>query len=130
LIGHRAFPGLISCWLARPAEFATARTASEHTRRRGFSVIAALLPCRAEAIFAQHLPSGLLNRLPRCPLPGGPRRARRGVLHAACEVGCTPTPVVVASELEVVALARHAHGEVPDATPRVEPTMHCQEDWR
>src|SRR5438034_407115 len=33
LIGHRAFPGLISCWLARPAEVATARSASEHTRR-------------------------------------------------------------------------------------------------
>src|SRR5216117_3981813 len=40
LIGHRACPGLISCWLARPAEVATARTASEHTSTRGFSVIA------------------------------------------------------------------------------------------
>src|SRR5712692_7832678 len=41
LIGHRACPGLISCWLARPAEVATARTASEHTSKRGFSFIAA-----------------------------------------------------------------------------------------
>src|SRR3989442_5919508 len=41
LIGHRAFPGLISCWLARAAEVATARTANEHTQRGGFSGIAA-----------------------------------------------------------------------------------------
>src|SRR2546430_11710292 len=53
----------------------------------------------------------LLNSSPRCPLPGGSRRARRGVLHAACEVGRTPASVVVAGELEVVALARR---EPPD----------------
>src|SRR5439155_252465 len=89
-----------------------------------------LLTCRAGTIFTQHLPSGLLNRAPRCPLPGGSRRARRRVLHTACEEGCTPTSVVVPGELQIEALSRHANSQVPNAPPRVEPTMQPQKDRR
>src|SRR6185369_5862068 len=55
------------------------------------------------------------------PLPSRARRAGRGVLHARRVKRGAPASVVILSELKVVALAMHPHGDVPDAFPRVQP---------
>src|SRR5439155_18849281 len=82
-----------------------------------------LLWCHAEAISAQHLQRGLLHRSPRCPLPGGSRRARRGVLHTTRVERRAPATLVVLGQLQIVALPVHPDDDVADAAPRVEPAV-------
>jgi hypothetical protein len=53
--------------------------------------------------------------------PAGARRARRRVLHPGRVERRTPSALVVARESKVVALARHADGDVADAGLGVEP---------
>src|SRR5439155_14307241 len=72
---------------------------------------------------------GLLQRLPRRPLrrvprrspPPRARRTRGRVLHPSRVERRAPAFLVVAGELKVVALPRHANGDPPDTGPGVEP---------
>jgi hypothetical protein len=59
--------------------------------------------------------------MPRRALPPSARRACRRVLHPSRVEGRTPAALVVAGELKVVALVRHADDDPADAGPRVEP---------
>src|SRR5207249_9714583 len=70
---------------------------------------------------AQRVPCRTLHGSPRCPFPRAPRRARWRVLHPARVEGRTPALLVVAGELEVVALPSHPALNVTDATPRIQP---------
>jgi hypothetical protein len=62
-----------------------------------------------------------LHRMPRRPLPRGAARARRRVLHPGRVERRPPPALVVARELKVEALARHADHDAPDVSPGVEP---------
>src|SRR5438445_12801288 len=74
-------------------------------------------------------PPGILQRLPRCPLcrvprralPSGSRCTRRRVFHPARVEGRAPASVIVLDQLQVVALAVHPHGHVPNSGLRVPP---------
>src|SRR5262245_16542134 len=59
------------------------------------------------------LPRRPLRRVPRRRFPRGARRARGRVLHARCVEGRAPAALVVAHELEIVALfaGRNSEGE-------------------
>src|SRR5881397_589077 len=59
--------------------------------------------------------------MPRRALPRRGRSARDRVLHPGRIEGRAPALLVVPSELEIVALARHPDGDPPDAGPRVQP---------
>jgi hypothetical protein len=59
--------------------------------------------------------------MPRRALPSGAGRARGRVLHPGRVEGRSPEAFVVPRELEIVALARHADCDPPDAGPGVEP---------
>ena len=59
--------------------------------------------------------------MPRRALPAGADRTRRGVLHAGRVEGRAPALLVVARELEILALAGHAGGHAADAGPGIEP---------
>src|SRR5262249_56164388 len=48
-------------------------------------------------------------------------------LHAERVERRAPASVVVLGQLQVVALAMHAHGNAPDPRPRVEPRAQCPE---
>ena len=61
------------------------------------------------------------TRVPRRGLLSGARRARRRVFHPGRVEGRPPAALVVARELEVVPLVRHADCDPADAGPRVEP---------
>src|SRR5438876_848778 len=78
----------------------------------------------------QRISRRALHRVPRRPLPRRAGRACGRVLHPARVERRPPPLLVIASELEVDALARHADGDVPDAAPRIEPTMKGLEDGR
>jgi len=61
------------------------------------------------------------RRAPRRPLPRGAGRAGRRVLHSGRVEGRAPAALIVLSELEILAPAVHADGNVADAGPGVEP---------
>src|SRR5436853_5475194 len=65
--------------------------------------------------------------MPRRTLPAGPDGARRGVLHAGRVEGGAPALLVIAGELEVVALAGHPDGDPTDAGPGIEPGAQSME---
>ena len=69
----------------------------------------------------QSLPRRPLRRAPRRALPLGARRARRRVLHPCCVEGGSPASLVVLSQLQVESLAVHPHGDVPNASPAIQP---------
>jgi hypothetical protein len=69
------------------------------------------------ACLSQRRPRRPLRRVPRRRLPSSAGRARRRVLHPSRVEGRAPAALVVAGQLEIVALARHADGNVPDASP-------------
>src|SRR4029450_474787 len=69
----------------------------------------------------QRHPRRALRRAPGRALPASARRARRGVLHPGRVEGRSPAALVIACELEVVTLVRHADRDPPDASPRVQP---------
>src|SRR5262249_2204184 len=54
-------------------------------------------------------------------------RARRRVFHPGRVEGRSPPALVVLGQLQVVALAVHAHGDVADTGPGVEPGVECPE---
>jgi len=62
-----------------------------------------------------------LHGAPRRPLPRGAGRAGRRVLHSGRVEGRAPAALIVLSELEILAPAVHADGNVADAGPGVEP---------
>jgi|SRR5262245_16217716 len=64
---------------------------------------------------------------PRCRLPSSARRARGRVLHPGRVKGRPPAALVVARELEVEALVRHAALDGTDAAPGVEPRAESRE---
>src|SRR5438132_8206675 len=66
------------------------------------------------------IPRRPLRRVPRRALPSGAGRARGRVLHPCRVERRTPALLVVAREVKVVALARHAHGDVPNPGPRAQ----------
>ncbi len=82
-----------------------------------------LVPLVPPSCAFQCVPRSYLNGSPRCPLPGCASRTRGRMLHPARVEGGPPALLVVTGELEVVALPRHAHSDVSDATPAVEPAM-------
>src|SRR5207244_4092598 len=88
------------------------RTPSEARTRRG-------LP--GSFGFLERLPRRPLRRVPRRALPSGAGRARRRVLHARRVERLAPALLVVARELKIEALARHADGDVSDPGPGIEP---------
>src|SRR5215510_14319777 len=101
-------------WVAQPEQTST-KTTQARLARHTISLhdqIAAL---------PQRLPRSALSRMPRCAFPAGARRAGRRVLRAGRVERRAPAAVVVLSQLEVVALAMHAHRDATDAGPRVEP---------
>src|SRR5207253_2813671 len=75
----------------------------------------------------QRLPGGPLGRVPRCAFPAGPDRAGRGVLHAGRVEGGAPALLVIAGELEVVALAGHPDRDPADTGPGIEPGAQTME---
>src|SRR2546422_1012848 len=78
----------------------------------------------------QQIPRRPLHRPPRGPFPRAPRGARWRVLHPGHVERRSPALLIVAGELQVVALADHAHGDVADAAPRVQPAVEGVKDWR
>src|SRR4029450_3909211 len=79
------------------------------------------LATRTLARAREGLASNPLQRLPRRPLRRVARRALvRGVLHPGRVDRGAPAALVVARELEVEALVRHADCDVADAGPGVE----------
>ena len=77
-------------------------------------------PSALRKFTVQRLPRRPLCRVPRRRLPPRARRARRRVLHAGRIEGSSPAALVVAGELKVEALVRHADGDATNASPRVE----------
>src|SRR4029450_3671894 len=73
------------------------------------------------------LPRRPLRRVPRRALPRGAARAGRRVLHPGRVERRAPAALVVARELEVEALVRHADCDVADAGPGVEPCAESPE---
>src|SRR5437899_8978039 len=65
----------------------------------------------------QCFPCSRLHRMPRRALPPGPGRARGRVLHPGRVERGPPASLVVLSQLLVVALAVHAHGDVANPGP-------------
>ena len=61
--------------------------------------------------------------------PSGARRACRRVLHPGRVERRPPTAIVVLGQLQVIPLAVHPDGDVPDAGPGVEPGAECPERW-
>ena len=59
--------------------------------------------------------------MPRRALPSGTGRARGRVLHPGRVERRAPALLVVLGQLEVVALAVHPDGDVPDPTSRRNP---------
>jgi hypothetical protein len=62
-----------------------------------------------------------LDGMPRRALPSSARRARGRVLHPGRVERRAPAALVVAGQLEIVALAGHADRDPADAGPGVEP---------
>src|SRR5437660_1906227 len=75
----------------------------------------------------QRLPRRALRRVPRRALPTRTRRARGRVLHPRRVEGGAPALLVIPRELKVVTLARHADGDMSNASPRVEPGAESPE---
>ncbi len=68
-----------------------------------------------------HWISARSEALPRRAFPRRGRCARDRVLHPGRLEGGSPALLVVAGQLKIVALARHASLDVADAPPRVQP---------
>src|SRR5213593_4460374 len=79
------------------------------------------MPSSPTARPPDRVPRRPLRRVPRRALPPGARRARGRVLHPGRVEGRPPAPLVVLSQLQIVALTVHPHGDVADAGPRIEP---------